>query len=485
MADELGKLERDYREKLRTLRSLGIDPYPHTYRRTNKIAEIKEKYGTDAVYRVGGRVTGLRYMGKMAFFDVRDETEKIQVAFRKDALGEKYDILRFIDRGDIIGVEGPLFKTKAGELTIDVKDWKLLCKSLVPPPDKWHGVKDPEIIYGKRHLFWSANPQERDVIKKRAKAIKSMRDFLDKEGFIEVETPILQPVYGGAVAAPFKTHCNAKDMDMFLQISPELYLKRFLIGDFEKVYTITKNFRNEDMDTTHNPEFTMMEAYAAYDDYNDVMDRTERMVAYISQEVLGTTKIKYRDKDIDLTPPWTRITMYDAIKKYSGVDVVRLNDEELKSLLEERNLQLDGGFNRGLAIEKIFDSCAEPNLIQPTFVTDYPKETIPLCKPHRKDPALIERFEGFINAMEIANAYTELNDAQLQEENFKEQEERRKAGDKEAHPMDMDFVEALKSGMPPTGGLGVGVDRLIMLLLNKESIRDIIPFPMTKPVTKL
>lgn len=473
--------------KLKEISKLGVNPYPTKYQR-EKIDKIRTKK-KDSSVRIAGRITSLRFHGKLTFADLIDESGHIQLAFKFDDLGkDKYIFLKLLDIGDFLGVVGNLFTTYAGELTLWVKEYTLLAKSVRPLPSIWYGLKDVEERYRKRYLDLLMNPQVKKVFKARSQIISALRRFLDSQGFVEVETPTLQPLYGGANARPFKTHHNALDFDLYLKISDELYLKRLIVGGFEKVYEIDKDFRNEGMDKSHNPEFTMMECYWAYADYNDMMELTENIYEYIAKEVLGTTKIIYNGKEISLKAPWKRITMKDAIKEYSGIDVDKLSDKDLLYGIKKYNLVYEGnpnltgvgaGFKRGIAIATLFE-IIEPKLIQPTFIIDFPKETTALCKPKEENPDIIERFEPYINGWEVGNAYSELNDPFIQRKFFEEQEKAKKSGDEEAHPMDSDFVEALEYGMPPTGGLGLGIDRMVMLFTDQPTIRDVILFPTMK-----
>ena len=466
-------------EKLKKLQKLGINPYPAKFEKRHSCAQAKSLL-TKKVKTVG-RIMAIRTHGRITFFDLVDSSGKIQLWFQENKLGRsKYRLLKYFDLGDFIGVEGRVVKTKAGEISIEVTDFQILAKSLRPLPDQWYGLKDVEERYRKRYLDLMINPQVKDIFLKRSQIIQAMRDFLNQQGFIEVETPTLQPIYGGASARPFVTHHYALDIDLYLKISDELYLKRLIIGGFEKVYEIDHDFRNEGIDKTHNPEFTMMECYWAWADYHDMMKLTEEMIAFIAEKVLGTTKIEFQGKRINLQPPWRRISMFQAIREYLGWDPEKISDQELKQKLEQRGIELPGGYNRGLAIAELFEE-VESKLIQPVFITDFPKETTMLAKLHRHNPQLIERFEPYIAGWEIGNAYSELNDPLLQRKFFEEQVKRRAAGDEEAHPMDDDFIEALEYGMPPTGGLGIGVDRLVMLLTNQASIREVILFPTLRP----
>ncbi len=472
----------DFKERLESvnaLRKLGINPYPHKFNVTDEIPKIvlrNKKEIVDKEVSTAGRVMAIRGHGKMSFIDIFDG-EKIQCCFRVNDLGDKYEIFKkYVTRGDFVGVKGELFFTKAGELTIMVKDFEILSKALYNLPSTWFGLKDVDVRYRLRNLDMILNDDVRKTFVLRGRIIAEIRNYLNSIGFVEIETPILQPVYGGANAKPFKTHVNDLNEDWYLSISPELYLKRLIMGGISKVYSITKNFRNESIDTRHNPEFTSIELYQAYADYNDMMDITEKLISEVAKKVFGTTKFRYGEHEIDLSTPWKRVTMFDALKE-KGYDVEKMSDEEIQSLLEK---EIPGGYNRGLAIAKLFEQFCESDLIQPTFVTDHPKETSPLCKIHRKDPRLIERFELYIAGMELANAYTELNDPVEQDEKFREETKRRVLGDEEAQQYDKDFIEAMRYGMPPTGGLGIGIDRLVMILTGKTSIKEVIPFPMTK-----
>ena len=472
------------------LRKQGINPYPqkyeitHTIQELRKIASQKNDKPTEPFMfdiSTAGRVANLRRHGKISFVDIFDEGEKLQLQLRVNELGERYDkFFEIVDRGDIIGVKGDLLYTLKGELTLRVKDYTMLAKSLIEPPD-WSKLS-PEFRYAHRYVDFLYNDNARRAMEVRFQTIRLIREYLYSKGFIEVETPILQPVYGGALAKPFKSHVNYLDEDWYLRISLELYLKRFIVGGFNKVFEIGKVFRNEDIDVTHNPEFTLLELYWAYADYNDIMKLTEEMIQTVVKNVYNDTKIKYtiggKDYEIDFSQ-FKKITIYDALSEALGKNIDNVSDEELKSLMDKYALKPRGNmYVRGLMIEKLFDKLVEPNLIQPTFVLDYPIETTPLCKPHRSKPGLVERFELFIAGMELANAYTELNDPILQDKLFKQEQEMFRKGDEEAHPYDVDFVRALSYGMPPTGGLGIGIDRLVMLLTNNFSIKEVIPFPM-------
>lgn len=478
-------------EKLEKLRQLGVDPYPARVKREQTIVEARQMMGNNVA--VVGRIRSVRGHGGIQFFDLHDETGKIQLLFKKDELPSKLkELLSLLDIGDFLAVEGEVFKTQAGEITVLVKDFQVIAKALTPLPSEWYGLKDVEERYRKRYLDILMNKDVKDTLLKRTKIVKAVREFLDNQGFFEVETPTLQPIYGGAFARPFVTHHHTLDIDLYLKISDELYLKRLIIGGIEKVYEIDKDFRNEGIDRTHNPEFTQMECYWAYADYKKMMRLTEELYAYVAEEVLGTTKVTFGEHEIDFKPPWRRLTMKEALKEYAQIDVDKLSDEEIKKLLKKHNLvpesdpTLTGvaaGFSRGVAIATLFE-LVEPHLIQPTFIYDFPRETTALCKPKKDEPSLIERFEPYVAGFEIGNAYSELNDPLVQKEFFEEQVKAAKSGDEEAQPMDTPFLEAMEYGMPPTGGLGLGIDRMVMLLTNKQNIRDVIIFPTLRPERK-
>jgi lysyl-tRNA synthetase class 2 len=474
------QIEKERLKKLEKLRKLGINPYPYRFERNAIIEDVKkEKEGSSRVFKIAGRIKRIRNLGKIAFMDLEDENSSIQIVFKKDETKD-FELLELLDIGDFLGISGTFFKTSAGELSLLVKEFEILAKSLLPLPEKWKGIKDPELKYRKRYLHLIAEKEAREVFKLRSQVVWEMRKFLNERGFIEMETPVLQPIYGGANARPFITHIHAKDAKMYLRISDELYLKRLIIGGYEKVFEIGKDFRNESIDTTHNPEFTMLELYWAYADYNDIRKLTEEMVAHIVKKVKGSCQIEYQGIKIDFEPPWKVLSMFDAIKKHLNIDVKNLSDKEILEIVEKNGLELKGRFNRGLAIAEIFDKLVQPKIIQPTFIIDYPKETTALCKLHRNNPELIERFEPFVAGIEIGNAYSELNDPLMQEIFFREEAKREKEGVEDAHKFDSDFIEALKYGMPPTGGLGIGIERLMMILANTNSIRDVILFPIMK-----
>jgi lysyl-tRNA synthetase class 2 len=405
---------------------------------------------------------------------------------RINTLGqEAYERFGDLDVGDLLGVEGTVLKTRTGETTVEVRQFWLLAKALRPIPEKWHGLKDVEVRYRQRYLDLIANPSVREIFVKRALLLRAIRQFLDERGFLEVETPILQPVYGGALARPFITHHNALDMDLYLRIAPELYLKRLLVGGFERVYEIGRNFRNEGIDARHNPEFTMLEAYQAYADYHDIMRLVEELIAFVAQSVLGTTTITYQGHTIDLTPPWRRLSLMDALKEVTGVDFLafRNDDERARAIGRQLGLSIEPTDHWGRVLDEALKKKVVPTLIQPTFLLDYPVEISPLAKRKPDDPTMTERFQGFIGGLEVANAFSELNDPLDQRERFEMQQRLRERGDVEAHPLDWDFVTALEYGMPPTGGLGIGIDRLMMLFTNSPSIREVILFPLLRPET--
>ncbi|TZE81566.1 lysine--tRNA ligase [Calorimonas adulescens] len=473
-------------EKLEKLKEEGRNPFEITrFERTHFTSDIKEKFEEHEgrSVTIAGRLMAKRGHGKATFADLNDRFGKIQIYVKQDEVGEEnYELFKTIDIGDILGVTGEVFKTHMGEVSIKVTEFKLLAKSIRPLPEKWHGLKDVEIRYRERYTDLIMNPEVKRTFEIRSSIIKYMRRYLDDKGFIEVETPILETIPGGANARPFITHHNALDIDMYLRIATELRLKRLIVGGFEKVYEIGKQFRNEGIDIRHNPEFTTIELYQAYANYEDMMDLTENMIKNIAQNVLGTLNITYQGKEIDLSRPWERLTMIDAVKRYAGVDFNEIDtDEDAQKVAKEHNLELEPGkTTRGHIINAFFEEYAEHELINPTFIINYPVEVSPLAKRIPEDPRLTYRFELFINAMEMANAFSELNDPLDQRERFIEQVKAREAGDEEANMMDEDFLKALEYGMPPTGGLGIGIDRLVMILTDSYSIRDVILFPTMK-----
>ena len=476
------------KEKLEELRKQGKDPFKITkYEKTHNSEDIKNNFeeleGKDV--KIAGRMIAKRIMGKASFCHIQDMQGKIQCYVSLNDLGEEsYKLFKTYDIGDIVGVTGFVFKTKTGEISVHAKEMVLLTKSLRPLPEKFHGLKDTELRYRQRYLDLIVNPEVKETFIKRSKIIKELRRILEEEGYLEVETPMLTTVATGDAARPFITHHNTLNLDMYLRIAPELNLKRLIVGGFDKVYEIGKNFRNEGMDIKHNPEFTNVEFYAAYEDYNDMMNMAEKIISTIAQNVLGTTKITYQSVDIDLTPSWKRISMIDAIKEVTGIDFNKIEtDEEARALAKEKGIELEETKQtRGHVINEFFEEYVEETLIQPTFIIDYPVEVSPLTKRKPSDPRLVERFELFIGGREYGNAYSELNDPLDQYERFVKQQEAKDKGDEEAGGMDEDFVTALEIGLPPTGGMGIGLDRLIMLLTDSTSIRDILFFPTMKPI---
>lgn len=485
---DLNQLLQIRRDKLAKLKAEGKDPFEITkFNRTHTSKQIVENYdeleGKDVT--VAGRIMGKRIMGKASFCHIQDGDGRIQSYVSINELGEEsYKQFKEDDIGDIIGITGFVFKTRTGEVSIHAKEVTLLSKSLRPLPEKYHGLKDTDLRYRQRYVDLIVNPEVKDTFLKRIQILREVKNILNEKGYLEVETPILNTIAGGATARPFITHHNTLDMDMYLRIANELYLKRLIVGGFDKVYEMGRMFRNEGMDIKHNPEFTNIELYSAYEDYNDMMDITEEIISKVALKVLGTTKITYQGTEIDLTPSWKRISMIDSIKEVTGVDFNKIEtDEEALKAAKELNVELDElKLTRGEIISQIFEAKVEETLIQPTFIYDYPVEVSPLTKRKPSDPRLTERFEVFIGAREYGNAYSELNDPIDQYERFKKQVEAREAGDEEANMMDSDFINALEYGMPPTGGLGIGIDRLVMLLTDSASIRDVLLFPTMKPL---
>ena len=486
-------LDENKLQKLKTLQEAGINPYPYTFNQTDHAKDINKKYEklqkgdqTKDIVSVAGRVMLKRIMGKAGFMHLQDESGRIQIYITKETLKEDYNTFaKRVDIGDILGVEGNIFITKMGEVTVNVTKAEILCKSLMMLPEKYHGLKDIELKYRQRYLDLIMNPDTKTVFQKRSLMIKVIRDYFDEKGFMEVETPTLQTIYGGANAKPFETHINAWNMKMYLSISPELYLKRLLVGGFEKVFSICKNFRNEDVDTTHNPEFTMLEIYQSYVDYNQMMEYLEQVYEKAAIALNGSTKVKHlyngKQVTIDFKAPWKRMSMSAAIKKFTDLDVKKMSEKEVKELVVKHKIDWEGPFSWGLGVQLLFEEFVEEQLVQPVHIIDHPKETTPLCKTYRKDDRLIERFESFCLGMEISNAYSELNDPVLQRELLECQASQLRAGSEEAHPMDEDFLLAMDYGMPPAGGLGFGIDRMAIILTGVDSIRDVILFPTMKP----
>ncbi|WP_338030879.1 lysine--tRNA ligase [Cytobacillus citreus] len=479
------------REKMNSLREKGLDPFGKRFERSHQSKELIEQYGElekedleqkSVSVTVAGRIMTKRGKGKAGFAHIQDLTGQIQLYVRKDAVGdEKYEIFDSVDLGDLVGVSGTLFKTQVGELSIKVQGFELLTKSLRPLPDKFHGLKDVEQRYRQRYLDLIMSEESKNTFVTRSRIIQSMRRYLDSLGYLEVETPMMHSIAGGASARPFITHHNALDMELYMRIAIELHLKRLIVGGLEKVYEIGRVFRNEGVSTRHNPEFTMIELYEAYADYRDIMSLTENLIAHIAQEVHGTTKIQYGEHEVDLTPEWKRLHMVDAIKEYTGVDFWKeMTTEEARSLAKEHGVEITEHMLYGHIVNEFFEQKVEEKLIQPTFIFGHPVEISPLAKKNDEDPRFTDRFELFIVAREHANAFTELNDPIDQRERFEAQLKEREQGNDEAHMMDDDFIEALEYGMPPTGGLGIGIDRLVMLLTNSPSIRDVLLFPLMR-----
>lgn len=488
---ELNEMLQIRRNKLDELRGLGIDPFGGKFERTHSALDILNAYDALSTEElderavevsIAGRIMQKRGMGKASFAHIQDLSGRIQIYVRKDTVSEtEYDAFDILDLGDIVGVKGVVFKTKTGETTVKAASVELLSKSLYPLPDKFHGVKDVEMRYRQRYVDLIMNQEVKSTFVMRSKIITSMRRYLDSKGYLEVETPTLHAIAGGAAARPFITHHNALDMQLFMRIAIELHLKRLIVGGMEKVYEIGRVFRNEGVSTRHNPEFTMIELYEAYADYKDIMQLTEEMIAHIAQEVLGTTKINYQGHIVDLTPPWRRVSMVDIIKEKVGVDFsVQMTDAEAHALAKQHNVPADPNMTFGHIVNQFFETLVEETLIQPTFVTGHPVAISPLAKKNDQDPRFTDRFELFIVAREHANAFSELNDPIDQRERFEAQLREREQGNDEAHQMDEDFVRALEYGMPPTGGLGIGIDRLVMLLTDSPSIRDVLLFPLMR-----
>jgi lysyl-tRNA synthetase class 2 len=490
--EEANELIRERKRKLQEMYEVGVNPYPNDFRPSHTTGEIAERFGSSSSedlegvnerFSLAGRIMAVRNFGKAAFLHIRDRNGRLQVFIQKNIIGEAaFDLFKRFDIGDIIGVEGRPFRTKTGELTIDAESIRLLCKSLRPLPEKWHGLTDVETRYRQRYVDLMINPDVTNVFRKRTRIIQLIREFLSKRDFIEVETPMMQPIPGGAAAKPFITHHNALRMDLYLRIAPELYLKRLVVGGMERVFEINRNFRNEGVSIQHNPEFTMLEFYQTYATYEDLMEMTEEMVSSIARDVCGGTVIEYQGQRIDLTPPWERLTVKEAIVKYGNVSPDTLEErEKALSLAKSLGLDLKGDEPIGRIVTEIFEEVAEKKVIQPTFITEYPTDVSPLSRKNERDPSVVDRFELIVVGREIANAFSELNDPVDQKERFLRQVEAKEKGDEEAHYMDEDFVRALEYGMPPTAGEGIGVDRLVMLLTNSPSIRDVILFPHMRP----
>ena len=492
LESKFSEQEQLRREKLEELKKQGKDPFDvYKVERSHTSEAVKSNYDEleGKEVSVAGRIMSKRGQGKVVFSDIHDKDGKIQLFLKIDKVGEdNLKEYKSFDIGDIIWAKGEVFKTRTEEVTVNVNEFKLISKSLKPLPEKWHGLKDPDLRYRQREVDIITNPEVKNTFIKRSQIISAIREFLDNKGFLEVETPILGAIAGGAAARPFITHHNTLNIDMYLRIATELYLKRLIVAGFEKVYEMGRNFRNEGMDVRHNPEFTAIELYEAYADYNDMMEITENLVAYVCEKVNGTTKVTYQGTEIDFKPPWRRITMVDAVKEYAGVDFNEIvTDEEAQKIAKEKNLEFPKPLNtvtKGEVLNALYEEFGEENMIQPTFVCDYPVEISPLTKKKRGNEMFTERFEGFVFGREICNAYSELNDPIVQRQRFEQQAKSRELGDDEAYVIDEDFMSALETGMPPTGGLGMGIDRLIMFLTDSASIRDVLLFPTMKPLDK-
>lgn len=496
--EDYNQLMQIRREKLQKIREMGFNPYPYEFAQTHKSNDIKENFEVleEKEVSIAGRMMSVRLMGKAAFCHIQDEQGRIQAYVRKNEVGDEvFELFKILDIGDHVGIKGLVFKTRTGEISVFAKELTLLSKSLRPLPivkeKEEDGQKvvydqfaDKEMRYRQRYVDLVVNPEVKDVFVKRSRIISAIREFLDNNDFLEVETPILQPIYGGAAARPFVTHHNALDIKLYLRIADELYLKRLIAGGFDRVYEISKDFRNEGMDRFHNPEFTMLELYVAYKDYKWMMDFVEQLFGHVAQKVLGTTKLQFGEYEIDLQAPWRRLTMYDAIKEYTGVDISGMDEQALRATADDLHIELSPEMGAGKIIDEIFGELVEPKLIQPTFIMDYPLEMSPLAKKHRENPRIVERFEPIIGGKEVANAFSELNDPIDQKERFEDQLKLKARGDLEAQEMDEDYIRALEIGMPPTAGLGIGIDRLIMLFTGQSSIRDVILFPQMRPESK-
>ena len=484
---ELNELLRIRRDKLRELQEAGADPFEQVrFDRTNFTTDIKDRFEEmeGQTVRLAGRMMSKRIMGKASFADLSDRYGRLQLYVTRDALGEDvYKAFKKMDIGDLIGIAGEVFRTQKGEISVKVTELTLLSKNLIPLPEKWHGLKDTDMRYRQRYVDLIINPEVRDTFEKRSAIVREIRRFMDGRGFMEVETPCLNTIPGGAAARPFITHHNALDIDMYMRIATELHLKRLIVGGLEQVYEIGRIFRNEGMDTRHNPEFTTIELYQAYTDYQGMMDITEDMVVHVCEKVLGTTKVTYQGTELDFSKGWKRMTMADAVKEYSGLDFMAMSPEEALEAVKARGLEIEKNKDSwGDLLAQCYDEYVEENLIQPTFITDYPVEISPLAKRKASDPRLTERFECFVYGRELCNAFSELNDPIDQRQRFERQVALREAGDDEANMMDTDFVTALEYGMPPTGGMGMGIDRLVMFLTDSASIRDVLLFPTMKPL---
>ena len=485
--EDLTEVLKVRREKLSKLQEMGRDPFVQSrYDRTNYSMDIKNNFEEmeGKVVKIAGRIMSKRLQGKAGFIDIQDQEGRIQCYVRKDRIGEEdYDLFKTYDIGDIIGLEGEVFKTKKEEISVKATAVILLSKSLQVLPEKYHGLKDQDIRYRQRYVDLIVNPEVKDAFLTRTKALKALRSYLDQRGFLEVETPILNTIAGGANARPFVTHHNTLDIPMYLRIANELYLKRLIVGGFDKVYEMGRMFRNEGMSIKHNPEYTAMELYQAYADYEDMMRITEELISHMAEVATGSTVVNYQGTEIDFKPPWRRMTMIECVKEYTGVDFDTIDtDEEALAIAREKGIEIIPGMRRGEVINAFFEEFGEDKLIQPTFITHHPVEVSPLAKRNAEDPRKTDRFEAFANKWELANAFSELNDPIDQKARFMDQMRKKELGDDEACDMDEDFINALEVGLPPTGGLGIGIDRVMMLLTNSASIRDVILFPTMKPI---
>ncbi len=483
--DEMNDLWRVRLDKLAQLRENGVEPYADRYQRTHMAQEILDGFDTleGQEVKIAGRMMSKRDQGKVVFTHIQDFSGQIQAYIRKDDVGEDwFELISKFDIGDIVGIKGTVFRTRRGEISVHANEVQILSKSMRPLPEKFHGLTNVELRYRQRYVDLIMNPEVRNVFVMRSKIIRSMRNFLEGQGFLEVETPTLHTIPGGAAARPFITHHNTLDMDLYLRIALELPLKRLIVGGFDKVFEIGRNFRNEGISIKHNPEFTMMELYQAYANFEDIMELTENMISAIAKEVHGTTEVTYQGQMIDFKTPWRRLPMLEGILEYGGVDFSQIHtDEEAQQVAKEKGLKVEPGSSRGKIINEFFEEFVEPNLIQPTFVIGHPVEISPLAKRNAEHPEYTDRFEAFAYGRELGNAFSELNDPIDQRQRFEAQVAERDKGDDEAHMMDEDFVQALEYGLPPTGGLGIGIDRLVMLLTDSASIRDVILFPTMRP----
>ncbi len=489
--DKKGVLKQRY-EKALSLEKEGVDLFPNDFRKDTDIADLKEKYGPmegeelekrQETFTIAGRIMAIRSFGKATFAHIQDHSGKIQIFLQKKILGEeKYKFFKKLDIGDIIGVSGTLFKTRTGELTLNVENLSLVTKSFRPLPEKYHGLKDVEARYRQRYVDLIVNPRVKEIFRTRTKILKLIRNFLDERGFLEVETPMMQVIPGGATARPFETYHNALGMKLYLRIAPELYLKRLLVGGFERVYEINRNFRNEGISTQHNPEFTMLEFYMAYADYRDLFTITEELFCFLADSILGTRKITYQGNTIDLTPPWNKVSFYESLEKIGGIKrEIYMDKSRAEALVKELGENVKEYEGLGKIQTKLFDLLVEPKLIQPHFIYHYPTEVSPLSRRNPENPDITDRFELFIAGREMANAFSELNDPRDQKKRFEEQAKEKAKGEEEAHFMDEDYVRALEYGMPPAAGEGIGIDRLVMLFTDSPSIREVILFPLLKP----